>query len=72
MLELEHAAVMRAQPQPETAAKIKAALSRQRDASIALLDCSDNPDELVVAAGAYLDATDAVYASQVNVPRVFS
>lgn len=63
---------MRAQPQPETAAQIKVALQRQRDAAVALLDCEETPEELVAAAGEYLDATDAVFASQVNVPRVFS
>lgn len=72
MLKLEHAAMMRAQPQPETAAQIKAALGRQRDAIIALLDCEDTPEELVAAAGEYLDATDAIFASQINVPRVFT
>lgn len=62
--------MMRAQPQPETAAQIKAALQRQRDAGIAVLDCEDTPEELVAAAGEYLDATDALYMSQMNVPRV--
>lgn len=59
-----------AQPQYETAVAIKAALHRQKVAQVALLECEETQEQIVAAAGEYLDATDAVYASQVNVPRL--
>lgn len=63
---------MHAQPQPETAVEIKAALHAQEVAKQALLECEETPEQIVAAAGDYLDATDALYRSQVNVPRVVS
>jgi hypothetical protein len=61
---------MHAQPQPETAVAIKVALHHQEVCRRALLECEETPEQLVAAAGDYLDATDALYASQTNVPRV--
>lgn len=61
-----------AQPQRETAAEIRAALVRQDEAKQKLVEAVGGDAELVAAAGEYLDATDALYRSQIDVPRVFA
>lgn len=61
-----------AQPQPDEAAEIRAALVRQDEAKWKLVHAVGGDAELARAAGEYLDATDALYRSQINVPRVFA
>lgn len=65
-------AVSLAQPQPDEAAEIRAALVRQDEAKWKLVHAGGGDAELARAAGEYLDATDALYRSQINVPRVFA
>lgn len=56
------------QPQPEQARTIKEALERQENAKRGLL-AAETPALLVSCAGEYLDATDALYETQLDVER---